>query len=159
MNDFELESKFERVISVSDLKKLQDIAIYEDDDGTYKLFGIYFIKKGKHEYVVGSTSWDQTFIFGNIKNAVSWCTFHKRNKLYEANRIIELDRKLGTAELEIKILKRKFSKAETLEEKLIYLAKLNESKLKKVAFNEELYSFVMESRNWQERRFNPKPAH
>lgn len=159
MDDLELESKFERVITVEDLRKLQDIVIYEDDDGTYKLFGTYFIKKGKQEYIVGSNSWDKTFVFGNIKNAVSWCTFHKRNKIYEANRIIELDRKLGTAELEIKILKRKFAKADTLEEKLIYLAKLNENKLKKVAFNEELYSFVIESKNWQERRFNPKPTH
>jgi hypothetical protein len=50
-----------------------------------------------------------------------------------------------------------FTKAKKSDDKLIFLAKLNEDKLKKKAVIEELAQYISNSNNWQQRQFATKP--
>jgi hypothetical protein len=50
-----------------------------------------------------------------------------------------------------------YKKAKTPDDKLIYLAKLNEDRLRKKSVIKELEEYVSESNIWQSKRFNRKP--
>jgi hypothetical protein len=96
-------------------------------------------------------------VFYTLKNAVTWCTYDKRNKFYESNRIVELDNRLGGLEVDISIHYKLFKTVKDDNDKLIYLAKLNEDRTKKRSFTTELTRYVEESKTWQQKRFNLKP--
>jgi hypothetical protein len=50
-----------------------------------------------------------------------------------------------------------YKKANKPDDKLIYLAKLNEDRLRKKSVIKELEDYVSESNIWQSKRFNRKP--
>ena len=59
-------------------------------------------------------------------------------------------------EIEITLGNKRFKKAKSVEEKLITLAKLNESKLKKKKYEQELNQYVVDAKLWQDKRFKQK---
>jgi hypothetical protein len=152
------ETRIEKFVSQQLLQNLQDIVIYQENDGSYKLFNAYTISKNpQKEYVVtGNTANDNTKFYV-LKNAVSWCIFDKRNKMYEARRITELDNKLVSIDVDINIHQNLFKKSKVTDDKLMYLAKLNEDRIKKKNIIRELEGYVTESNSWQKQRFNRKP--
>jgi len=151
--------KLQKMIPNSEMKSLQDLIIYQESDGSYQLFNRYVInKKSVSEYVVTTTFSDDPSMFNTLKNATAWCIFDKRDKFYEARRILELDNKLGGVDVDIMIHQKLFNKSKTDEDKLIYIAKLNEDRIKKQMIIDELDSYVSESKIWQERRFERKSA-
>ena len=151
--------KLQKMIPNSEMKSLQDLVIYQESDGSYQLFNRYVInKKSVSEYVVTTTFSDDPYTFNTLKNATAWCIFDKRDKFYEARRILELDNKLGGIDVDIMIHQKLFNKSKTDEDKLIYIAKLNEDRIKKQMITDELDSYVSESKIWQERRFERKSA-
>jgi hypothetical protein len=52
-----------------------------------------------------------------------------------------------------------FKKAKKTEDKLIYLAKLNEDKHQKRSMSEELSNYIRNSYTWQQQRFGLKSEH
>ena len=96
--------------------------------------------------------------FNVLKNAVAWCTYDKRNNIYDTNRIYDLDNKLSSIDAAILVHQRLAKKAKKLEEKLIYLAKLGEEKMEKKQIVEELDRYVESSKIWQSKQFNMKSA-
>jgi hypothetical protein len=52
-----------------------------------------------------------------------------------------------------------FKNSKNSEDKLIFLAKLNEDKLKKKTVTDELYGYINDSKQWQTKRFDRKPEH
>lgn len=150
------EKRIEKFVSQQLLENLQDIVIYQENDGSYKLFNAYSISKNSDkEYIVTGNSTGAKFYV--LKNAVSWCIFDKRNKMYEARRIAELDNKLVSIEVDINIHQNLFKKSKMTDDKLMYLAKLNEDRIKKKNIIRELENYVSDSNLWQKRRFNRKP--
>ena len=151
--------KLQKMIPNSEMKSLQDLIIYQESDVSYQLFNRYVInKKTVSEYVVTTTFSDDPYTFNTLKNATAWCIFDKRDKFYEARRILELDNKLGGIDVDIMIHQKLFKKSKTDEDLLIYIAKLNEDRIKKQMIVDELDSYVSESKIWQERRFERKSA-
>jgi len=151
-------NKLEKFISNDIIGNLQDVVIYQDDDGSYQLFNMYKISKGSDkEFIITINHTYTQKVFYTLKNAVTWCIYDKRNKFYESKRIEELDNKLGGLEVDISIHYRLFNTVKDSNDKLIYLAKLNEDRGKKRRFTIELSRYVEESRNWQQKRFNLKP--
>ncbi len=149
----------ERAMDSNSLNELQDIVIFQDTDGLYQLFNYYIIeKKSLNDFVVTTKTSHTTHIFYTLKNAVTWCIFDKQNKVYESKRIITLDNQIGGLEVDLAIHKKLFEKAKNIEDKLIYVAKLGEDRIKKNAIADELHSYVVSSKNWQIKRFNKKPA-
>ena len=150
--------KLTKTIPEAEMKKLSELSIIQGPDGSYYLFSKYSIRKNNGYYIVELDKIAGTKSFNVLKNAVSWCTFDKRNNIYESNRILELDNKLASIDAAILVHQRLAKKAKKLEEKLIYLAKLGEEKMEKKQILDELDSYVETSRIWQNKRFNSKSA-
>ena len=121
------------------------------------LFNKYYIKKkDTNDIVVSLNNGDDVNSFFSMKNAVCWCVLDKIGKYQLANRVIDLDMNLSSVEVHISIHAKLFKKAKKTEDKLIYLAKLNEDKFQKKAMSEELNRYVENSYAWQQKRFGLK---
>ena len=152
-----IDKKLDKMISNSEFAKLQDVVIFKDTDGTFNLFNKYHIKKkDANDIVVSLNNGDDVNSFFNMKNAVCWCVFDKIGKYQLANRVINLDMHLSSLEVHISIHSKLFKKAKKTEDKLIYLAKLNEDKFQKKAMSDELNQYIANSYSWQQKRFDSK---
>jgi hypothetical protein len=146
--------KIERVIPKDQIKSLQDIVVYQDPDGTYQLFETYSIEKIDSTYVVSSNSLSKNLTFSVLKNAVTWCTYDKRNKILDANTIVDLDHRLSRIDSDITIRQAMAKKAKNPDDKLIFIAKIGEDKLRRKQMVEQLDGYIRESRNWQTNRLS-----
>jgi len=152
-----IDRKLDNMIKTSEFSKLQDVVIFQDTNGTYSLFNKYHIKKkDTNDVVVSLNNGDDVNSFCNMKNAVCWCVLDKIGKYQLANRVIDLDMHLSSVEVHITIHSRLFKKARKTEDKLIYLAKLNQDKLQQKAMSEELSKYIQDSYVWQQKRFSSK---
>lgn len=155
-----VEKRLDNIIATSEFSKLLDVVIFQDIDGSYNLFNKYRINKISSSNVeVSLIKGDSINSFINIKNAVCWCVLDKLGKYSLANRVIDLDMILSSVDVHIAIHSNLFKKAKKTEDKLIYLAKLNQDKLQKKAMSEELNNHILNSYNWQQRRFGLKSEH
>jgi hypothetical protein len=155
-----IDRKLDKIMSNSEFAKLQDVVIFKDTDGTYSLFNKYHIKKKDvTDIVVSLNNGDDVNSFFSMKNAVCWCVLDKIGKYQLADRVINLDMNLSSLDVHISIHSRLFKKAKKTEDKLIYLAKLNQDKLQKTAMSEELSKYIQDSYNWQQKRFGLKSEH
>jgi hypothetical protein len=152
-----IDRRLDNMISTSEFAKLQDVVIFQDTDGTYNLFNKYHItKRDTNDIVVSLNNGDEVYSFFNLKNAVCWCVLDKMGKYGLATRVIDLDMNLSSVEVHISIHAKLFKKSKKTEDKLIYLAKLNQDRLQKKAMSEELNQYLRDSYNWQQRRFSLK---
>jgi len=148
--------KIEQTIHKDDLKHLQDLSIFQDATGKYQLFNKYTITKINGSYEVGFFTSSSTILFWELKNAVTWCTFDRRNKIMDSKRILELDKKLARLDTNIVVHQKMVKNSKNNEEKLIYLAKLGEERLMLKRLTEELNDFILDSKLWHSKRFNTK---
>ena len=152
-----IDRKLDKMIKTSEFAKLQDVVIFQDTNGIYNLFNKYYIKKkDTNDIVVSLNNGDDVNSFFSMKNAVCWCVLDKIGKYQLANRVIDLDMHLSSLEVHISIHSKLFKKAKKTEDKLIYLAKLNQDKLQKSAMSEELSKYIQDSYIWQQKRFGLK---
>jgi hypothetical protein len=152
------EKQLEKLMKTDFVEKLEDVIIFQNPDNSYELFNTYHINKNKdNEYVVKLHTTFTTHNFNILKHAVAWCTYDKRNMLQQANRILQLDSLLAGLEVDISVHSKIFKNSKNSEERLIVLAKLHEDKLKKRQITNELYTYINDSKRWQNRRFNTKP--
>ena len=152
-----IDRKLDKMISNSEFAKLQDVVIFKDTDGIYNLFNKYHIKKkDTNDIVVSLNNGDDVNSFFSMKNAVCWCVMDKIGKYQLADRVIDLDMHLSSVEVHISIHSKMFKKAKKTEDKLIYLAKLNEDKFQKKAMSDELNQYIANSYAWQQKRFDSK---
>ena len=155
---YSAEKQLDKLMNPNFLGDLEDVIIFQNTDGSYELFNTYCINKtSKDDYIVTMLTTFTTHQFNTLKHAVAWCTFDKRNLLSQANRIIMLDNLLAGIEVDITLHTKIFKNAKNSNDKLIFLAKLSEDKLRKRRFTDELYSYINDSKKWQTNRFNRKP--
>jgi len=135
-------------------KKIKDVFIVEEYDGTYNLFGTYIIRPESGLYKV-SMPRDPYFAeleFSSLQYAVTWCVFEKTRKNKENKRVYELDRYIGALDVAIaqhtKLLKKR-----ALPDKYIYIAKLAEDKYKKRLALKELSTYTSLSKYIQTNKF------
>lgn len=160
VNDIELERKFNRIVSTKEIEDLQDISIFEMSKDNYVVFKNYqIIKKSKTDVDVMLANGDLVHSFSSMRNAICWCIFDKRGKYVLANRIITLDRSISNEEVQINVHKNLFRKATKTEDKLIFLAKLNEDKFRRSTMYQELEGYVGQSDYWQKKSFKLKTEH
>lgn len=159
MNEIELERKFNRMISTKEIENLQDISIFETCKDNYVVFKNYnIIKKSKTDIDVLLMNGDIVHSFSSMRNAICWCIFDKRGKYTLANRIITLDKSISNEEVQINVHKNLFKKSKKTEDKLIFLAKLNEDKFRKSTMYQELEDYINQSDYWQKHQFKLKTA-
>ena len=156
MNDIFI--KLKKVIPKETINNLADLSVFKDQDGSYHLFDKYIISRVKDEYQVTINSFDTNKTFYTLKHAVAWCTFDKRNRIVDSNRIYDLDKKVAGLESTIQGHQKLIKSAKNMDDKLIYLAKLGEEKMKKRQLYDELGRYIDISKSWQTSRFNTKPV-
>lgn len=136
-------------------KKIRDLFIVHEYDGSYNLFGTYSIKpqsNGIFKVLVNDDRHKDPLEFSALKYAVSWCVFEKNNKHKELKRLYELDQSLGSIDVSIAQLEKLMTKTKT-PDKFIFLAKLHEDKLRKKQAIQELAQYTSLSRHIQEKKF------
>jgi hypothetical protein len=138
---------------MKELTDLMDVVIFMENDGSYNLFSKYIITKLNNEFRVTTSNTDLDLRFSTLQNATAWCIFHKQNKIVDANRIYELDIKLGGINVELMNHSRLYKKAKTQPDQLIYVAKLTEDRFKKRNILSELQIFTRASKTWQNKRY------
>lgn len=155
-----IEKKLDSILNTREFDRLQDITIFQEPDGSYKLFNKYSLhKRGTGDVMVSLINGDDINSFFSIKNALCWCVFDKLGKYRLADRVIELDMSLSSVDVHISVHTKLFKKAKKTEDKLIYLAKLNEDKLQKKSMSQELEDYIENSYIWQQKRFGLKSEH
>jgi hypothetical protein len=156
MND--IFTKLKKVIPEETINNLADLSVCRDQDGSYHLFDKYVIKRVNDEYQVTVKSFDTTKTFYTLKHAVAWCTYDKRNRIVDSERIYDLDKKVAGLESIIQGHQKLIKSAKNMDDKLIYLAKLGEEKMKKRQLYSELGRYIATSKSWQNNRFDTKPV-
>jgi hypothetical protein len=153
-----LFNKLTKKISKEVLDTLGDLSVIQNSDGSYHLFNKYNIQKVNDTYVIQMDKIAGNKIFYVLKNAVTWCTYDKKNNIYESNRIFDLDKKLASLDTSILVHQRLAKNTKKMDDKLMYLAKLGEEKMQHRILSEELTAYVESARIWQNKRFNVKSA-
>ena len=152
------EKQLEKLMKTDFVGQLEDVIIFQNTDSSYELFNTYHINKNNtNEYIVKMHTTFTTHNFNTLKHAVAWCTFDKRNMIYQSNRILKLDNLLAGLEVDISLHTKMFKNAKNTDDRLIFLSKLSEDKLKRRHITDELYTYINDSKKWQTRRFNTKP--
>jgi|688.fasta_scaffold368236_2 hypothetical protein len=157
MIDDKTLAKIEKFIPKSYIKDLEDVIVYQNEDGSYELFSKYTIVKTATDDYTVYTGGTNDISFYSLKNAVAWCTYDKRNRLVDSDRIHYLDSGIVRVDAMMEQHQRLAKKANSSEAKLIYLAKLTEEKLRRKTMINEINSYVNQSKLWQTQRFNRKP--
>lgn len=135
---------------------LVDKFIFKDHLGTVHLYGKYYILNLESEkiynvYVRGTHTIKS---FYTLKNAVSWCISDKRNKFVESNRIEQLDKDIFRVETSLQIYEKLIKRTKDTEQKLIYIAKQLQEKIKKKNIKYELNKLVNSMDAWQTAQFH-----
>lgn len=159
MVDTNTLNRIAKAIPQNDLRSLQDIAIFQDELGRYSLFGLYLITKENGNFNVTLETSYTFYEFSTLKNAVTWCTLDKRNRIIDAKRMVELDNKLISLDTAILVHNNLVKKTKSPDDRLIYLAKLSSEKLEKRKILEEIDTYINDSKRWQTQRFDRKPSH
>lgn len=158
MIDNKTLNKLSEVIPRGDMKSLQEIAVYQDENGDFCLFNKYTIRKIDGSYTVMIDYSFNTHTFSSLKNATVWCTLDKRNKILESNIVKTLDQRLAALDSAIVLHSTLAKKAKNDEDKLIYLSKLSQERAKKRKLMSEIDFYIEDSKRWQLKRMNRKPA-
>lgn len=156
----ELERKLTKIISYKERKNIESISIFEISKNRYSVFGKYYIvKKSKSNIEVKQLNGELIHSFFSMRNAICWCIYDLRGKYMSANRVITLDRNISNEEAQIAVHSGLFNRAKNTDDKLIFLAKLNEEKLKRSQMHSELEDYIAESNFWQQQKFKMKSEH
>lgn len=157
ITEIEIERKLTKIISYKERKDIETVSIFEISKNYYLVFGKYYIKKkSKSNVEVLELNGEVVHSFFSMRNAICWCIYDLRGKYISANRVISLDRNISNEEAQITVHKSLFNKAKTTDDKLIFLAKLNEEKLKRSQMYNELEDYIAESDFWQQQKFKMK---
>jgi hypothetical protein len=136
-------------------KKIKDVFIVKEYDGSYNLFGTYAIypqSKGSFKIVALHDPYAEEIEFSNLKYAVAYCVFEKNRKDKETKRLIELDQYIGALEVNIAQHKKLMHKRD-IPDKFIYLAKLGEDQLRIKNALKEINGYANLSKHLQTRKY------
>jgi hypothetical protein len=135
---------------------ISKISIFQYENGKYELFDKYIIEKVINGFkVINKLNWIEK-TFGNLKNAVAWCIFDEKNRVFETKRIEYLDIIIDGLESDITMHKKLLSSTKDVDQQIIYSAKLSQSQTKKTIYYREINKFINESKLLQTKKFASK---
>ena len=154
LNEQQMFRILTKILDKKEIANLSENIVFEDQDGTYHLYGDYSIKKNTDKYVLTKRGTFTVIPFFNLRNAVIYTSFDKRNMIMDAKRMVELDTLQEGTESSIQIYRSLMNKTKDLEKKTIYSAKFNEGRNRKTRIEQELTTYALNSKRWQEQMFN-----
>ena len=146
-------ARIQRLFSAADLKDLEDVLFYQDDDGSYYIFDVYRIIGRNKRWTIEKYGVAQDHVFSELRYALCWCINSRRNRLHAIKDIIDLDRKLISLNMDIQIQRSLLNKR---IEGDLHEIKLQESMLRKSYVVKKLQEYVDESNIWQTKKFGTR---
>lgn len=150
LNEHQMFRILQKILDKKEIANLAENIVFEDPEGNYHLYGDYSIKRNMDKYVLYKKGTFTVISFFNLRNAVIYTSFDKRNMIMDAKRILELDILQEGTLSSLEIYRNLMNKTKDLERKTIYSAKFNESRAIKSRIEEELNSHALSSKKWQE---------
>lgn len=154
LNEQQMFRILTKILDKKEIANLAENIVFEDPEGTYHLYGDYSIKKNMDKYVLTKRGTYTVIPFFNLRNAVIFTSFDKRNMIMDAKRIVELDSLQEGTLSSIQIYRNLMNKTKDLERKTIYSAKFNEGRARNSRIEEELNGHALNSKRWQELMFS-----
>lgn len=131
--------------------RLLKCLIYKDGND-YVLFNEYLIRKHENGATLYRYRDDRKFEFNHIRNATVWAILEKHNKMFEANRVLELDLKIESMNVN-KSIHNRLKKIGDFENKTINTIKYQDDNIKQNNFQRELDKYIIMANNCQQRGF------
>lgn len=125
--------------------------VYEND-GMYIMYEQYYISKNGHAYEVYRHRDDTKRSFNRLRNAAAWCTLDYYGKLYESSRVIYLDQKLESLEIDKTIHARQKNKSD-IDMRGIAIVKYQHDLHSQKIFRGELDKYIIMAKMCQQRGF------
>lgn len=126
--------------------------MYQTANNVYVLFDQYQITKKKSQSTVIRHSDCSEQQFSTSKVATAWCILDRYNKIYESQRVVELDKKIQSLYWE-KINLSKLQKISRAEQQEIFRDKLLETISREKQFQYELDKYIIMAKQCQLRGF------
>jgi len=142
--------KLEKIAEIVIPKIINNIII--DTDNGYVVFNQYYIEKNKTFYKLIRRGDEKTIKFSKLKNAITYAILHKNYKMFEANRVYELDYILEGIDLEKSINEKKNKKLK-INDFLLKAIKLQSILDKRRRFEHELDKYIIVAKDCQQKGF------
>lgn len=123
-------------------------------DGTYILFGKYFITKEKDWYVLLCEQTNTKKTFSTLKTAITWGVYREKRLFTECKNIEAIDYKLSSLEIDICQKNKVLNNTKDEGNKLIYTTRIEEDYIKKRNLLKQLNRYISKSKEWQTKSFN-----
>lgn len=134
-------------------KKIKELFITREDNGSYSLFGRYNISRDHMgSYQVTLQGENYKVEFSSLKNAVTYCVFNQHNKQKDGQRVLDLDELVSSLNFNIEQTTKMYKNANELRKDILG-AKLTEAKFKKKLALKEMETYINMSKYWQMKKF------
>lgn len=153
MNEKKVSAALTKLASSANMERTRENLVLINENGDYELFDTYLITQKNNRFTVTKNKVFGSHTFSTLKNAVLWATSDKRHRFYVADRVKELDQKLESLELSIKLHKKLYSKSDKSANKDVYLHKFSDEIVKRDSIHQELTSHLDEAKHWQLTKF------
>ena len=142
-----------KILNKEKMSVLERKMIFQDEDGSYNLFGTYIIRKTSMGYMLEKKHTHTEHLFMDLKNAVTWSTLDKCQNYNDSARVLYLDKLLSGTIQNMITHENLCKKTRDLEKRLLYLNKINEDKIKKHSISKEMNLYTEKCKAWQYRQF------
>lgn len=139
-----------------ELSYLKDISILNPGEEHYILFGRYEVKFTGKFYTVELFDVYLTEDFNFLQCAITWCVYHHNKKHAHLKRIQQLDNRLTSLDLSIKMHNRMLNQIKDFNDACIIETKLEDEIVRKNQLQKELDVLIAASRAWQQNKFKDK---
>jgi hypothetical protein len=153
MNEKKVSAAILDLVNSTRIEKAKENLVFIGENGEYELFNAYTIIQKNNSFVVTKNKVHGSHTFSTLKNAVLWATSDKRQRYYIADRVIELDRKLASLDMSIKLHKKLYAKTDKSANKAVYLNKFSDEIIQQDQINRELSGYLAEAKHWQFSKF------
>lgn len=131
------------------------LSVLRNNTGKYLLYGKYNISTSADltfQVVIKNTS--KVRIFSNLKTAFTWCFFHYKHKLFEAQDIETTDNRLTSISSQIVVQDSIMRNTKNQDVHAIALAKMSDLIFNRTRLNKKLTKYINISKSWQESAFD-----
>lgn len=148
MTDTEFLKSIKKILDPNTVNSIKKFVIIQEKNG-YRVFEKYVITKYSHGFKVVQLNNDNEYTFLTLKNALTWCTLHDKNKIVDAHRVKFLDTQLNGLSVSTSLLEKYLKKTRESDKKFIYLNKIIENKLKHTALLTEMLTLSQTAKKYQ----------
>lgn len=137
---------------------LRNVLLSHDSSGKYYLFGKFAIVQHRHFYKVYCVQSGDIFDFSSLKNATAYCVLENAGKRMDARRVMNLDLKLSSIDVDIAVHKNKLKTSTDNFITLVSITKLQEDTYKRRVILAELNDHINNSKKIQDNNFRSKDS-